>query len=52
MHATRHHPVQHGYARVRNAILGDLRSAFVLSVIPALVRPGFLVEVEVIASRT
>ena len=40
------------YARVRNSFLGDLRPASMLSVIPALVRPGFLVEVEVIAART
>ena len=40
------------YARVRNTFLGELRPASMLSVIPALVRPGFLVEVEVVAART
>ena len=38
------------YARVRNGFLGDARPASMLSVVPALVRPNFLVEVEVIAA--
>jgi 2-iminobutanoate/2-iminopropanoate deaminase len=40
------------YARVRSYFLGDARPASMLSVIPALVRPGFLVEVEIIAAKT
>ncbi len=38
------------YARIRNAFLGEARPASMLSVVPALVRPDFLVEVEVIAA--
>ncbi len=40
------------YARVRSRYLQDARPASMLLVAPALVRPGFLVEVEVIAART
>ena len=39
------------YARVRARFLGEARPASMLMVIPALVRPGFLVEVEVIAAN-
>jgi len=39
------------YAQVRNRFLGDLRPASMLLVIPALVRPGFLLEVEVVAAK-
>ena len=40
------------YARVRSHFLGDARPASMLSVIPALVRPGFLVEVEIVAAKS
>lgn len=39
------------YARVRSRYLGDARPASMLLVVPALVRPGFLVEVEAFAAR-
>lgn len=39
------------YARVRSRYLGDARPASTLLVIPALVRPGFLVEIEVLAAQ-
>jgi 2-iminobutanoate/2-iminopropanoate deaminase len=39
------------YARIRGRFLGDARPASMLLVVPALVRPGFLVEVEAIAAR-
>jgi 2-iminobutanoate/2-iminopropanoate deaminase len=39
------------YAEVRSRFLGEARPASMLLVIPALVWPGFLVEVEVIAAR-
>ncbi len=39
------------YVKVRARFLGDARPASMLMVIPALVRPGFLVEVEVIAAK-
>jgi 2-iminobutanoate/2-iminopropanoate deaminase len=40
------------YAKVRSRILGEVRPAFMLLVIPQLVRPEFLIEVEVIAARS
>jgi 2-iminobutanoate/2-iminopropanoate deaminase len=40
------------YAAVRSRFLGNARPASMLMVVPALVRPGFLVEVEVIAAKT
>ena len=40
------------YAKVRSRILGDVRPAFMLLVIPQLVRPEFLIEVEAIAARS
>jgi 2-iminobutanoate/2-iminopropanoate deaminase len=39
------------YARVRTRYLKDARPASMLSIVPALVRPGILVEIEVIAAR-
>lgn len=39
------------YAGVRKRHLGVARPASMLLVVPALVRPGFLVEVEAIAAR-
>ncbi|MFZ6647727.1 RidA family protein [Undibacterium sp. TJN25] len=39
------------YAAVRNRFLGDARPASMLLVIPELVWPEFLVEVEVIAAK-
>jgi 2-iminobutanoate/2-iminopropanoate deaminase len=39
------------YAKVRSHILGDARPAFMLLVVPQLVRPEFLLEVEVIAAK-
>lgn len=41
-----------GYAAVRSRFLGPARPASMLLVVPALVRPGFLVEVEVIAAKS
>lgn len=40
------------YAQVRSRFLGEARPASMLMVIPALVRPGFLVEVEIVAAKT
>jgi enamine deaminase RidA (YjgF/YER057c/UK114 family) len=39
------------YAEVRARFLGDARPASMLLVVPELVRPDFLLEVEVIAAR-
>jgi enamine deaminase RidA (YjgF/YER057c/UK114 family) len=39
------------YVAVRKRIFGDARPAFTLLVIPQLVRPEFLVEIEIIAAR-
>ncbi len=39
------------YAKVRSEFLGDLRPASMLMVVPALVRPEFLVEVEIMAAK-
>jgi 2-iminobutanoate/2-iminopropanoate deaminase len=39
------------YATVRTRFVGDARPASMLLVIPQLVRPEFLVEVEVIAAK-
>jgi enamine deaminase RidA (YjgF/YER057c/UK114 family) len=39
------------YAKVRTRFLGETRPASMLLVIPQLVRPEFLVEVEIIAAR-
>jgi enamine deaminase RidA (YjgF/YER057c/UK114 family) len=40
-----------GYAKVRSRFLGDLRPAFMLAVIPQLVWPEILVEIEVVAAK-
>ncbi len=39
------------YVEVRSRFLGDLRPASMLLVVPALVRPEFLVEIEACAAR-
>jgi 2-iminobutanoate/2-iminopropanoate deaminase len=39
------------YAKVRKSFLGEIRPAFMLLVVPQLVRPEFLLEVEVIAAK-
>ena len=39
------------YAKVRTRFLGDARPASMLLVIPQLVRPDFLVEVEIVAAE-
>lgn len=39
------------YARVRSRYLKDARPASMLLIVPALVKPGFLVEIEIIAAR-
>jgi 2-iminobutanoate/2-iminopropanoate deaminase len=38
-------------SKVRMRILGDVRPAFMLLVVPQLVRPEFLLEVEIIAAK-
>ena len=40
------------YAKVRTRFVGDARPASMLLVIPQLVRPEFLVEVEIIAAKS
>lgn len=39
------------YAKVRSRFLGDLRPAFMLSVVSQLVWPEILVEIEVLAAK-
>ena len=39
------------YAKVRSRFLGDVRPAFMLLVVPQLVWPSLLLEVEVIAAK-
>jgi 2-iminobutanoate/2-iminopropanoate deaminase len=39
------------YVRVRSRYLGDARPASMLLVVPALVRPGFLGEIEIVAAK-
>lgn len=39
------------YAKIRARVLNGHKPAFMLSVIPQLVRPGILVEVEIVAAR-
>jgi 2-iminobutanoate/2-iminopropanoate deaminase len=39
------------YAKVRSCFLGDVRPAFVLLVIPQLIRPEFLLEIEIVAAK-
>jgi 2-iminobutanoate/2-iminopropanoate deaminase len=41
----------HAYSKVRTRFLGEARPASMLLVIPQLVRPEFLVEVEIIAAK-
>jgi len=40
------------YAQVRGRYLGDARPASLLLVVPALVRPGFLLEIEILAAKS
>ncbi len=39
------------YAKVRSRFLGDHRPASMLSVVPQLVRPEFLLEIEIVAAK-
>jgi enamine deaminase RidA (YjgF/YER057c/UK114 family) len=39
------------YAKVRTRFVGDARPAFMLLIVPQLVRPEFLLELEVIAAK-
>ncbi len=39
------------YGKVRSRFLGDARPASMLLVIPQLVRPEFLVEIEIVAAK-
>jgi enamine deaminase RidA (YjgF/YER057c/UK114 family) len=39
------------YATVRKRVLGDVRPAFMLLVVPQLVRPEFLLEIEIVAAK-
>ncbi len=39
------------YAAVRTRFLADARPASMLVVVPALVRPEFLLEVEIVAAK-
>lgn len=39
------------YVKVRTRFLGDARPASMLLVVPDLVRPGFLLEVEAVAAK-
>lgn len=39
------------YAKVRSKYLGEVRPASMLLIIPQLVRPEFLVEIEIIAAK-
>lgn len=40
------------YARIRARFLGDARPASMLLIVPALVRPEFLLEIEACAAKT
>jgi 2-iminobutanoate/2-iminopropanoate deaminase len=40
------------YVKVRSRFLGDARPASMLLVVPQLVRPGFLLEIEAYAARS
>jgi len=40
-----------GYVKVRSRYLGDARPASMLLIVPGLVRPEFLLEVEAIAAK-
>jgi hypothetical protein len=37
--------------KVRSRFLGDARPAFMLLIVPQLVWPGILVEVEIVAAK-
>jgi len=39
------------YAKIRSRVLGDVRPAFMLLVIPQLVWPDIMLEVEVVAAK-
>jgi 2-iminobutanoate/2-iminopropanoate deaminase len=39
------------YAKVRKRILGDVKPAFMLLIVPQLVWPDILLEVEIIAAK-
>jgi enamine deaminase RidA (YjgF/YER057c/UK114 family) len=39
------------YVKVRSRFLGDARPASMLLIVPELVRPGFLLEIEAIAAK-
>src|SRR6185312_5123028 len=39
------------YAKVRSRVLGAHRPASMLSVVPQLVRPEFLLEIEIVAAK-
>ncbi len=39
------------YTQVRSRFLGDARPASMLLLTPALVKPGFLIEIEVVAAK-
>lgn len=39
------------YVAVRKRILGGARPVFMLLVVPQLIRPGFLLEIEVVAAK-
>jgi 2-iminobutanoate/2-iminopropanoate deaminase len=38
------------YAKVRTGSLGDVQPAFMLAIVPGLIRPAVLVEVEIVAA--
>lgn len=38
------------YAKVRTEFLGDAQPAFMLAIVPALIRPAVLVEIEIVAA--
>ena len=40
-----------GYVKVRSRFLGDARPASMLLIVPQLVRPEFLIEIEAIAAK-
>ena len=40
------------YAKVRTEFLGDVQPAFMLAIVPGLIRPAVLVEVEIVAAAT
>jgi 2-iminobutanoate/2-iminopropanoate deaminase len=50
-HYLRHAADIPAYAKVRARVLGDARPASMLLVVPQLVRPEFLVEIEACAAR-